>query len=109
MLDMVSGPAPGDPFIITQPVRPYAQEANTPAERLRIAWTANSWQPSGFVDPEVVRCVEQVVSKCERAGHELIEASPVFDYEEYLKAMRSLGLWIVCRDGYVRICDGPDN
>jgi amidase len=87
MLDMVSGPAPGDPFIITQPVRPYAQEVNGPAERLRIAWTANSWQPGGFVDPEIVRCLEQVVSECERAGHELIEASPVFDYEEYLKAL----------------------
>ena len=87
MLDMVSGSAPGDPFIITQPVRPYAQEVNVPAERLRIAWTANSWQPDSFVDPEIVRCMEQVVSECERAGHELIEANPVFDYEEYLKAV----------------------
>ncbi|MCX9082672.1 MAG: amidase [Candidatus Methanoperedens sp.] len=84
MLDMVSEPAPGDPFIITQPVRPYAQEVNAPAENLRIAWTTDSWQPGGFVDPEVVRCVEHVVSECERAGHELVEASPVFDYEEYL-------------------------
>jgi len=39
------------------------------------------------VDSEVVRCVEQVVSECERAGHELVEASPVFDYEEYLHAV----------------------
>ena len=104
MLDIVSGPAPGDPFLITQPVRPYAQEANTPAEeRLRIAWTANSWQPGGFVNAEIVRCMEQVVSECERAGHELIEASPVFDYEEYPKgSMHSLGLRTVCRDGYLR-------
>lgn len=87
MLDMVSEPAPGDPFIITQPVRPYAQEVNAPAEHLRIAWTTDSWQPGGFVDSEVVRCVEQVVSECERAGHELVEASPVFDYEEYLHAV----------------------
>ncbi|HEY9207268.1 MAG TPA: amidase [Candidatus Methanoperedens sp.] len=87
MLDMVSQPAPGDPFIITQPVRPYAQEVNVPVGRLRIAWTTDSWQPGGFVDPEVVRSVEQVVSECERAGHELVEASPVFDYEEYLHAV----------------------
>ncbi len=87
MLDMVSEPAPGDPFIITQPVRSYAQEVNVSAEHLRIAWTTDSWQPSGFVDSEVVRCVEQVVSECERAGHELVEASPVFDYEEYLHAV----------------------
>ncbi len=86
MLDAVSGPAPGDPFIITQPVRPFAQEVNAPAERLRIAWTTDSWQPGVTVDSEVVRCVEKVVSECEKAGHELVEASPVFDYEEYLEA-----------------------
>jgi len=86
MLDAVSGPAPGDPFIITQPVRPFAQEVNAPAERLRIAWTTDSWQPGVTVDSEVVRCVEKVVSECEKAGHELVEASPVFDYEEYLQA-----------------------
>ncbi len=86
MLDAVSGPAPGDPFIITQPVRPFAQEVNAPAERLRIAWTTDSWRPGVTVDSEVVRCVEKVVSECEKAGHELVEASPVFDYEEYLQA-----------------------
>jgi len=87
MLDAVSKPVLGDPFIIVQPVRPYAQEVNAPAEKLRIAWTTDSWQPGGSVDSEVVRCVEQVVSECERAGHELVEASPVFDYEEYLHAL----------------------
>ena len=86
MLDAVSGPAPGDPFIITQPVRPFAQEVNAPAERLRIAWTTDSWQPGVTVDSEVARCVEEVVSECEGAGHELVEASPAFDYEEFLDA-----------------------
>lgn len=86
MLDAVSTPTPGDPFTITQPARPYTQEANAPTGRLRIAWTTDSWQPGISADSEVVRCVEQVVSECERAGHELVEASPVFDYEEYLRA-----------------------
>ncbi len=39
------------------------------------------------MNSEVVRCVEQVVSECENAGHVLVEASPVFDYEEYLRAL----------------------
>jgi amidase len=86
MLDAVSTPAPGDPFIITQPSRPYAQEVNASTESLRIAWTKDSWQPGISVDSEVVRCLEHVVSECERAGHELVEASPVFEYEEYLRA-----------------------
>jgi amidase len=87
MLDAVSRPILGDPYIIIQPARPYVQEVNTSVEKLRIAWTADSWQPGGYVDPEVVRCVEKVVSGCEKAGHELIEDSPVFDYEEYLHAV----------------------
>jgi amidase len=87
MLDVVSQPAPGDPFTITQPARPYVQELNAPLEHLRIAWTADSWQPGGFVDPEIAHCVRQVASECENAGHGLIEVSPVFDYEVYLKAV----------------------
>jgi len=86
MLDAVSAPAPGDPFIITQPARPYSQEVGASPGRLRIAWTTNSWQPGASVDSEVVRCVERVVAECESAGHELVEASPAFDYEEFLKA-----------------------
>jgi amidase len=86
MLDIVSAPAPGDPFIIAQPDRPYAQEMTTPAEPLRIAWTPDSWQPGAPVDSEVVHCLEQVVSECQRMGHKLVEASPTFDYEEYLHA-----------------------
>ena len=84
MLDQVSSPVLGDPFNIIQAPRPYAQEINAPTGRLRIAWTANSWQPGATVDSEIVRCIKQVVSELESAGHELVESSPVFDYEEYL-------------------------
>jgi amidase len=31
--------------------------------------------------------VEHVVSECEKLGHELVESSPVFDYEEYLRTV----------------------
>ncbi len=87
MLDAVSRPVLGDPYIIIQPDRPYMQEVNSPVEKLRIAWTTDSWQPGSSVNSEVVDCVEQVVSVCEKAGHELVEDSPVFDYEEYLHAV----------------------
>jgi len=87
MLDAVTKPAPGDPFIIPQPVRPFVREMDTPTGKLRIAWTTDSWQPDGSVDPEVVSCMEQVVSECEKAGHILIEDTPVFDYNQYLHAI----------------------
>lgn len=86
MLDAVSGPAPGDPFVIAQPSRAYSKEIGCPNGKLKIAWTAQSWQPETPVDPEVVTWTEQVVSMLEKAGHELSEASPVFDYEDFLTA-----------------------
>jgi amidase len=87
MLDTVSKPVLGDPYIIIQPVQPYIREINAPTESLRIAWNTESWQPGSSVDSEVVNCVEQVVSECEKAGHKVVEDSPVFDYEEYLQAV----------------------
>lgn len=93
MLDAVSAPAPGDPFVITQPSRPYSQEIDAPNSKLRIAWTAESWQPGSSVSPEVVSCTQDVVSVLEKAGHELTEDSPVFDYEEFLNT--TLKAWAV--------------
>ncbi len=87
MLDAVSMPAPGDPFIIPQPARAFVKEMNVSPGKLRIAWTTDSWKPGGSVNPEVIGCIEQVVSECEKAGHTLVEASPVFDYEQYLHAV----------------------
>lgn len=39
MLDAVSKPAPGDPFVITQPRQPYLKEVGAPTGKLRIAFT----------------------------------------------------------------------
>lgn len=87
MLDAVSQPAPGDPFIIVQPQRPYSQEVNAPPGKLRIAWTAQSWKPGTEVHSEVIQCVKEVAAKCKGMGHEVVEDSPVFEYEEYLRAL----------------------
>ncbi len=93
MLDAVSAPAPGDPFVILQPGRPYLEEVGAPLESLRIAWTTDPWKPGASVDSEVAQCVETVATECERAGHSLVEASPAFDYEAFLDAIcKSWGL-----------------
>ncbi len=84
MLDAVGIPVAGDPFVIPRPVRPFAEEVNAPPEKLRIAWTSGSWQPGVSTDSEVADCLHEVVSELETAGHEMVEASPVIDYEEYL-------------------------
>lgn len=87
MLDAVSQPAPGDPFIIVQPARPYIQELNAALGKLRIAWTVESWQPGTAVHPEVVRCVEQAAAECAEMGHQVVETTPAFDYDECLRAL----------------------
>jgi amidase len=66
MLDAVSAPAPGDPFVISQPVRTYSREVGAPPGRLRIAWTVDPWKPGASVDSEVAHCVEEVVSQCQK-------------------------------------------
>jgi len=86
MLDAVSAPAPGDPFVITQPTRPYRQEVGAPVGKLRVAWTTDPWKPGALVDSEVAHCVEEVVSELDGVGNELAEATPEFNYEEFHKA-----------------------
>lgn len=86
MLDAVSAPAPGDPFIIMQSSRRYREEVGAAVGNLKVAWTTNSWMPESSVESEVARSVEKVVSELGKAGHEIAETSPVFDYEEFLKA-----------------------
>jgi amidase len=89
LLDAVSKPAPGDPFIIVQPSRPFSQEVNAPTGRLRIAWTTHPWQPDTTLNHDVIQCVEEIAYECEAMGYEMKETTPIFNYENYFKAMLS--------------------
>ena len=87
MLDAVSLPAPGDPYVIIQPRRPYLKEINAPIGKLRIAFTAQSW--TGLeVNPEVADKAKDVARLCEVMGHDVEEAKPQFDLESYFGALR---------------------
>ncbi|MCJ7532012.1 MAG: amidase family protein, partial [Anaerolineales bacterium] len=92
MLDAVSQPAPGDPFTIIQPKRPYLQEVGILQPALRIAYTTGTWN-RGVIDPEMAQAVQAVATRCEAMGHILEEAMPQFDVEGYLKAARDM--WAV--------------
>ncbi len=87
LLDAVSQPAPGDPYIILQPQRPYRQEVGAPTGKLRIAWTRTSWQPGTPVHPEVIASVEKSAALLEAMGHELSEIETLYDYEEFVNAI----------------------
>ncbi|GAB4421522.1 MAG: amidase family protein [Anaerolineae bacterium] len=87
LLDAVSKPAPGDPFIIVQPRRPYLHEVGAPPGKLRIAWTRTSWQPGTKVHPEIVAALEKSVAYLETMGHELTEVETLYDYETFVNAV----------------------
>jgi len=86
MLDAVSMPAPGDPYVIIQPRRPYFEEIGAPTGKLRIAFTAESWTKIG-VNPEIADKVKDVARLCEIMGHVVEEAKPQFDLEPYFSAL----------------------
>lgn len=87
LLDAVAQPAPGDPFIIMQPQRPYLQEVGVPTNRLRIAWTRTSWQPGTALHPEITPALEKIVDLLEAMGHELTEVETLYDYEAFVNAI----------------------
>ncbi len=89
MLDAVSKPIAGDPFIISKPEHSFLDLMPKAPKRLRIAFTTQSWSnhPQDPVDTEVVDAVKQTAKHLQDLGHELIEASPAFEYQRYLDAL----------------------
>jgi amidase len=86
MLDAVSTPAPGDPFVIFQPRQPYLKEVGAPTGKLRIAFTIESW--SGVaVNQELAAKVTDIARVCEDMGHYVEEARPHLDLESYFNAL----------------------
>ena len=89
-LDAAGTPMPGDPMVILQPSAPYTTLTETRPGRLRIGYTTTPWYDAP-IDAEVVRAVEQAAALCRDLGHEVVEASPGFDYAKMRSAC--LTLW----------------
>jgi amidase len=84
VLEAVSGPAPGDPFVIAGPQHP----SDAPLPPLRIAWTdGERWPGRPPVDPEVSAATQEVAGVLADLGHRVEEAAPDYDWEEYLAVM----------------------
>ncbi|HKI73914.1 MAG TPA: amidase [Pseudomonadales bacterium] len=85
-LDMFQGPAPGDPFIIVQPERPYLEEMNLPTGKLRVGVAVTKW--GGIeVDDDVLNAVSQTASILEDMGHQIEGIEAPFDPEDNLTAV----------------------
>jgi len=86
LLDCLSGPAAGDPFVIAPPERPYRAEVGAPVGRLRIGWCTDPWSGDG-ADPEVAAATEATATLLAELGHEVSTTSPTFAWDPFLQAM----------------------
>ena len=78
MLDCLSVPQVGDPFLIPKPAESYASLARQPARPLRIGWSTTPLMGVS-VDPEVAAAVERTAALLASMGHHVDEESPEFD------------------------------
>jgi amidase len=91
MLDAISGPDVGALYWPAAPSRPFLSEIGEPPGKLRIAFSS---QPllCGDVHPECVAGLERAAKLCSDLGHEVTEALPQFDGEEFMSAFMTMVL-----------------
>jgi amidase len=73
MLDLTSGPAPGDPYRAPSPKRPFVAELGRSPGRLRIAFTGHrpDRKPG---HPDCVAALDDAVTLLESLGHHVVQA-----------------------------------
>lgn len=86
MLDCVSVPQVGDPFLIPKPSQPYAELARIAPPKLRIGWSTDPLMGVP-TDREVAAAVERTAGALADMGHEVEQASPEFDGLATMRAM----------------------
>jgi len=76
ILDVISGPMPGDPYTAPPPSRPYLHEVGTDPGHLRVGLRTHT--PGGLTetDPECVAAAEDAARLLESLGHTVEIASP---------------------------------
>ena len=90
LLDEVQGYCIGDPYIIAPPETPYRDAMDRTPGPLRIAYTQTPWSDTD-VDADLNLAVEKTATLCAAFGHDLFEAKPPIDWEEFLRA--TVVLW----------------
>ncbi|MGH6931134.1 MAG: amidase, partial [Dongiaceae bacterium] len=89
LLDASSGPAPGDPYFMPPPARPFLSEVGANPGALRIALMAKA--PSGVeVHPECTAAAVDAARLCEQLGHRVEETAPELDPDGLRWAMTAI-------------------
>jgi amidase len=74
LLDAVAGPAPGDPYVLASPGRPWARGLDAPPTPLRIGFTPSF--PDMTVHPDCVAAVEDAARLLASLGHHVEPGCP---------------------------------
>ncbi len=77
LLDVMSGPMPGDLYRAPQAGEPFSSYADRAPGRLRIARSAEPPVPGVEVHPDCVAAYEEASALLEELGHEIVELPPV--------------------------------
>ena len=89
LLDATHGPAPGDPYYVLPPARPFLDEVGADPGSLRIAVTSKA--PNGApVEADPLRVLQETVSLCADLGHRVDEADPAIDGADVVPTFRTL-------------------
>jgi len=86
MLDCLSLPQPGDPFVVAKPAAPYLSFVDNGPAPLRIAWTAKPLMDAP-VDPEIAAATEATAKVLADMGHHVEAADFPFDGERASREM----------------------
>jgi amidase len=71
VLDAVSGPMPGDPYVAPPPARPFVEAATTAPGRLRIGVQTQPGDANIVTHPDCVAATEHVAGLLASLGHEV--------------------------------------
>lgn len=87
MMDCLTTPQPGDPFIVRRPEKPYASFLRPPEKTLKFAWTAAPLIPGAPADSETAAAVKAAAEMLDGLGYAVEEAALPFDHVEATKVM----------------------
>jgi amidase len=100
MLDAISGPEAGAPYVTPAPARPFIDEVGADPGRLRIAFTDKPLL-GDQMDDDCKAALRDTVSLLESLGHTVVEASPPLDRDAFLHAF----LLMVCAESDADLAD----
>jgi amidase len=81
LLDLSSGPVPGEPYVAPPAARPYVEEVGAAPGELTIAFTTETLL-AGTADPACQAAVADAVALLTDLGHTLVEVTPTLPIAE---------------------------